>query len=88
MPSSSPRQEPPSAVALRNVPAGTAARQIRPSLCTYPGRTAVGSQHLNLDPEQSKNVPIFALLVRFLIVGRAQVGTLARRIIEIALLLV
>ena len=38
------------------------ARQIRPSLCTYPGRIAARSEHLNLDPEQSKNVPIFAPL--------------------------
>ena len=40
----------------------TPARQSRPSLCTHPGHTAVASEHLNLDPERSKNVPIFAPL--------------------------
>ena len=55
------------------------ARQIRPSLCTHPGRIAVGAEELNLETRRGKNVPIFATLRRFLRDGRAQVGTLAPR---------
>jgi len=56
------------------------ARQIRPSLCTHPGRSAIGAAHLNRNPEQDKNVPIFALRGGYLSNGSAQVGTLARKI--------
>jgi len=41
--------------------AGQLPRQSRPPLCTPPGRTYDGSEHLNLKPVHSKNVPIFAL---------------------------
>ena len=41
--------------------AGQLPRQSRPPLCTPPGRTYDTSEHLNLHPEHSKNVPIFAV---------------------------
>ena len=47
----------------------------RPLLCTSPGRIAVGAEHLNLNPVQAENVPIFCLKFGAYEDGWAGIGT-------------
>ena len=50
---------------------GRSRNPIHPPLCTPPGRIADGSEHLNVNPVQAENVPIFCPKLRTFHIGRA-----------------
>ena len=49
--------------------------QSDPPPCVSPGRIAGSAEHLNLDPVQAENVPIFCLKYGASEIGWAEIGT-------------
>ena len=49
--------------------------QSDPPPCVSPGRIAVSAKHLNIDPVQTENVPIFCLKAGAFEDGWAEIGT-------------
>ena len=49
--------------------------QSDPPPCVSPGRIAIGAAHLNLNPVQAENVPIFCLKYGASEFGWAEIGT-------------
>jgi hypothetical protein len=49
--------------------------QSKPPPCISPGRTAGSAEHLNINPVQAENVPIFCLKFRAFENGWAEIGT-------------